>query len=101
MAGPIANVAVAAAPYVGSPLGMQLGLDVDAAQPLTAPAGARFAIVTCEQVAVRWRDDGTAPTAAVGFPLAVGSVLTYSGNLAAIKFIGQFAGATLDVAYFA
>jgi hypothetical protein len=102
MSGPIANTAVAAAPYVGMPLASsQFGLAGDAATALTVPAGARYCVVTCESQAVRWRDDGTAPTASVGFPLAVGAVLTYSAKLSALKFISQIAGATLDVAYYA
>lgn len=59
-------------------------------------------IVTCEAQAVRWRDDGTAPTAAVGggYPLAVGAELRYDGDLKKIQFIEQVSGAKLNVCYY-
>ena len=50
---------------------------------------------------VRWRDDGTAPTAAVGMLLPAGSELDYSGDLALIQFIEVAAGAVLDVNFYA
>ena len=57
-------------------------------------------IITAEAQAVRWRDDGVAPTAAVGYPLAAGSELKYDGDMNAIRFIEQVASAKLNVAYF-
>jgi hypothetical protein len=56
--------------------------------------------VTVEGQAVRWRDDGTSPTAAVGNPVQAGAQLVYSGALSAIQFIQQAASATLDVSYY-
>ena len=50
---------------------------------------------------VRWRDDGTAPTASVGMPLATGTSLSYDGDLKAIRFIQQTASAVLNVSYYA
>lgn len=51
-----------------------------------------------EAQAVRWRDDGIAPTATVGHPLAVGQELIYTGNRASsLQFISQVAGAILNV----
>lgn len=74
---------------------------IDAATGLTVPAGASFAMITPEAQAIRWRDDGTNPTAAVGQPLAVGSELRYDANgLGRIKFISQVAGAILNVTFF-
>jgi hypothetical protein len=64
------------------------------------PAGSTLALVTAETQGVRWRDDGTAPTATVGFPLAAGSQLEYNGDLNRIRFIQQTAGATLHIAFF-
>ena len=68
---------------------------------LTVPNGARFARIVAEAQAVRWRDDANAPTATIGMPLAVGTELTYDGNLAAIQFIEQTASAKLNVSYYA
>tara|TARA_R110000868_G_scaffold195864_1_gene441671 strand:- start:552 stop:734 length:183 start_codon:yes stop_codon:yes gene_type:complete len=50
---------------------------------------------------VRWRDDGTNPTASVGMPVAAGSYLNYDGDLKQIRFIQQTASAELNVSYFA
>ena len=50
---------------------------------------------------VRWRDDGTAPTATVGMVLPAGGELNYSGDLALIQFIYVATGAILDVMTYA
>lgn len=72
-----------------------------AALALTVPSGATWALIRAESQNVRWRDDGTAPTASVGIELIVGEALQYSGDLKAIQFIQEAASATLDVAYYA
>lgn len=59
-----------------------------------------YAVITVQTQAVRWRDDGTAPTASVGMPMAVGQTLEYDGDLNAIKFIEQTASAALNVSYY-
>ena len=58
------------------------------------------AMIIPETQAVRWRDDGVAPTATVGMPLAVGAVLMYDGDLTRIRFFQQAATATLNVSYY-
>lgn len=58
------------------------------------------AIITVENAAARWRDDGVAPTAAVGMPLQPGSVFIYDGDLTRIRFIQQSATCTLNVSYY-
>lgn len=58
------------------------------------------AFIRCETQGVRWRDDGVAPTASVGFPLSPGDVLVYDGDLKRIQFIQQSASATLNVVYY-
>ena len=60
----------------------------------------RIAIITPESQAVRWRDDGVAPTASVGMPLAAGVTLQYDGDLSQIKFIEQVGGAKLNISYY-
>jgi hypothetical protein len=60
-----------------------------------------MALIVAETQAVRWRDDGTAPTASVGMPLAVGTSLSYDGDLKAVRFIEQTASAKLNVSYYA
>jgi hypothetical protein len=80
----------------------QYALNVNSATALTVPAGATLAEVCVESQAVRYRDDGVAPTSASGIPVAAGSCYQYSGPtlLAAVQFIAQTAGATLDVSYY-
>lgn len=82
-------------------LGYQQITNLSAAVGLTVPTGTSFAIVQPETQAVRWRDDGTNPTATVGYPLAVGSELLYdAAQLAVVKFIEQAASASLSIAYY-
>lgn len=82
-------------------LGYQQITSLSAATALTVPAGTILAMCMPETQAVRWRDDGTSPTATVGYPLAVGQELRYdAGGLAAVKFIEQTASAKLNVVYY-
>lgn len=60
-----------------------------------------IALIVAETQGVRWRDDGPAPTASVGMPLAAGVTLQYDGDLSVIKFIEQTASAKLNVTYYA
>lgn len=60
-----------------------------------------IALITPEGQAVRWRDDGVAPTASVGMPLAVGVTLQYDGDLTKIQFIEQTATAKINISYYA
>lgn len=64
------------------------------------PAEATFAYISTETAAIRWRDDGTAPTTAIGNPLATGTVLTFMSNLATLQIIAQTGTATVNVAFY-
>lgn len=94
---------------ITSQLGYQQITSLSSATALTVPqkdlnglAGSpRIAIITPEGQAVRWRDDGVAPTASVGMPLAAGVTLQYDGDLTKIQFIEQVAGAKLNITYYA
>jgi len=81
-------------------LSASIGLTI----PTLAPDGSNqkptFALIICETQGVRWRDDGTAPTASVGMPLAAGVPLQYDGDLNKIRFIQQTASAKLNVSYY-
>jgi hypothetical protein len=94
---PVYNTHYAATPVALS----QMGLAVTAAaEYLTVPMGARFAFITVEGGPVRWRDDGTPPTIALGQYVAPGS-FWYYGDLAMIQFILATAtAATIDVSYY-
>jgi hypothetical protein len=61
------------------------------------PSGTQTLRLTPNTQAIRWRDDGVAPTATVGYPLAAGQELVYTGNPNALQVISQLAGAKIDV----
>jgi hypothetical protein len=66
--------------------------------PATGP---ELALIDCETADVRWRDDGTNPTASVGKLLRVGDELAYDGNMSDIKFIRTGStSATLNISYY-
>jgi hypothetical protein len=65
------------------------------------PARARLVALRAEGATVRYRDDGTAPTATVGQPILVGDrPLIYSGTLSALQFIAASGSPTLDVLFY-
>lgn len=77
----------------------QVGVDTSTA--LTVPDKTAFIIVTPQTQACRWRDDGVAPTAAIGYTLAVGQELRYdSSSMVQLRFISQVAGCILNVTYY-
>lgn len=89
-------------PGAYGPLGYQQITSLSSATALTVPTGAQVAIVTAESQAVRFRDDGTNPTASVGMPIASGQSYTFNraDELAKLKFIEQTASATINVSYY-
>lgn len=82
------------------PLGFQQLTGMSSVTALTVPAGATFALVQAEAQSVRWRDDGTNPTASVGMLLTAGVPQTFWGNLATVLFIQATSGAILNVSYY-
>lgn len=68
---------------------------------LAIPPGATYVVVTPESDGIRWRDDGTNPTASVGMPLAAGATLSYDGDPAKLRVVAQTGTATVNVAYYA
>jgi len=76
-------------------------LTVPARTPNGSAASPRLALLQCESQSVRWRDDGTSPTASVGMILNVGDQpYPYDGDLNKIKFIETAASAKLNVSYY-
>jgi hypothetical protein len=67
---------------------------------LTVPAGTTLATICVETAAARYRDDGTAPTASVGLPLAAGACMTYSGPFSALQLIAQSGSPVATIAYY-
>lgn len=82
-------------------LGYEQVTSLSSAAGLTVPAGTSYILIQAESQNVRWRDDGTNPTATVGMVLAAGSTLEYDGSApAALKFIEVAASAKLNVSYY-
>ena len=70
---------------------------------LTVPVGATRAVVKVIAQPVRYRDDGTAPTSAAGYPLVANETFEVDGisTLGAAKFIRSAASdATLEILYY-
>lgn len=82
-------------------LGYQQITSLSAATALTVPTGATAALIVASTQNIRWRDDGTNPTASVGMPVLVDTYFTYDGDLSRIRFIEQSSGAVLNVSYYA
>jgi len=92
-----------------TPCGYQQITVLTSAVGLTVPAAGSIpgmlqaptrCLIVPEAQAVRWRDDGTDPSATVGQPLAVGAELRYDGDLKKIKFFEQAASAKLNITYY-
>lgn len=102
----LATSAIADSGISRTPCGYQQLTSIDTASKLTVPttlcAGPVTMIqFTAEAQAVRYRDDGVAPTATVGMPIAVGTLpVTYEGAIGNIQFISQTSGAKLNVSYY-
>lgn len=63
--------------------------------------GANVMIVRADTQAIRWRDDGTSPSATVGMPLLVADPpFLYSGTLANVSVISSTAGANVNITFY-
>ena len=60
-----------------------------------------YAVIQCSGNAIRWRDDGVAPTTTVGMNLTVGSELDYAGEVASMQVVSTSGTATLDISFYA
>lgn len=74
----------------------------DSAVSLTVPQIAKLAVITVENEPVRYRDDGTDPTADVGTLVkADGSIIVCGKSLGSIRFFKDGAtDATINVNYY-
>lgn len=65
------------------------------------PAGANVVIFRGEAQAIRWRDDGTAPTGSVGIPaLAADFPFVYVGQPSKLRFIESTSGGKLNAVFY-
>jgi hypothetical protein len=85
------------------PLGYQQLTNITSATALTVPAGARYCTMQAETADVRYRDDGTAPTVAVGGIVRATDTepFLYKGPPKNLEVIQAAAGAILNVFYYA
>lgn len=67
---------------------------------LPSNPGAGSALISVEGAAIRWRDDGTAPTSSVGQPISAGQAICYAQDLGAFQMIGQTGSPTVNVTYY-
>lgn len=84
------------------PLGHeQLASIVDEA--LTVPTGAQRVHLVASVQSVRFRDDGTNPTASVGIKITAGAArpFLYRGDLDAFRMTQVSLGAIVDATYYA
>jgi hypothetical protein len=80
--------------------GYQQITSLSSSTALTVPENTTFAMIGAESQAVRYRADGTAPTASVGKQLAAGQEIKYTGDLKALRFIEVAASAKLNISYY-
>lgn len=64
------------------------------------PPGATAAYLQVDTAAVRYRDDGGAPTASVGVSIASAGTLFYAGTLSKIRFILQTGSPLVNIAFY-
>lgn len=80
--------------------GLSSAKDLTDGAAFTLTAAMYVVILKAEGAAIRWRDDGVAPTASTGMPLAVGVEMVYHGPLSKLQFIEQSASATLNASFY-
>jgi hypothetical protein len=64
------------------------------------PANARVVHMQPEGADIRWRDDGTAPTAAVGSRIYAGTDYPYNGTLSAVQLIAVSGTVTVNLRFY-
>ena len=82
------------------PLKYQQITSLGTAVGLEPPQHARIALIQAVAQSVRWRDDGTNPTATVGMQLEAGRDILYTGDLTKLKLIEEAASAEVNILYY-
>jgi hypothetical protein len=94
------NTIGATKPGALTPKGYQQITSLSSAAALTVPSGSTCALIQAETKDIRWRDDGTNPTASVGMALAAGETFFFTGSLSAFRAIETAASGKLNVSYY-
>jgi hypothetical protein len=86
-----------------TPKGYEQIVSPAASTALTVPAGSTCALIQAQDADIRWRDDGTDPTASVGEKIIAEGDIWVEGaaRLAAFRVIRTVAGADVNVSYYA
>jgi hypothetical protein len=83
--------------------GRTAGVTTPAIRLPSLPVDAMYAYIQADGGDLRWRDDGTDPTATVGHFLAMNDALWYVGDLHKIRFIrdtSESSDTNLHVSYY-
>ena len=64
------------------------------------PPGANEAVIESDTAAIRYRDDGAAPTTAIGQPIAAGGSTFYTGTLSALQLIAQSGSPVVNISFY-
>lgn len=84
-----------------TPLGYaQQTVSSSAANLSSIPDGARYALLTPADGVIRFRDDGTDPTASVGHPVFAEDHLFYDGHLHEVRVIADDTDVELNITYY-
>jgi hypothetical protein len=80
----------------------QLNTDTVVSPTPAVAAGAKGCYMSAEGQVVRWRDDGTNPTAALGLRMAITGVnpFCYHGDPGRLRFLGEAAGGKVNLSFF-
>lgn len=71
------------------------------AVPAACGQAPQLAVIKAEAQALRYRDDGVAPTATVGQPVATTDApIYYEGTITALQFIAQTSGGIVDILFY-
>lgn len=90
------TVAVGPSTAVGFTAGFVTGTTA-----FVVPTGANLVLLVAETGAVRWRDDGTAPTPTAGIPMQTSSPpLEYSGDPSAMLFVAVSGTVAVDASFY-
>lgn len=84
-------------------LGYQQVTSLSSAQTLTIPTGKAptYVLLQAETQSIRFRDDGTNPTASVGLRIVKDlAPFKYEGDIKALAFIEETTSAKLNVGYY-
>jgi hypothetical protein len=94
-----ASLPVAAVPFTTSYQRLTSAQLATATYLPSIPDGARYAWIQVEERDVRWRNDSTAPTAALGTLIWANSQFKYDLNDGPLRLIRTADGATVNVWY--